>query len=57
MRRLLHWSLQLLLYALLLLCAWKTWEQARAYERVRGIHWDGVYYRTDIGHRAIAREP
>ncbi len=30
--------------------------QARAYERVRGIHWDGVYYRTDIGHRAIARE-
>lgn len=33
MRRLLHWSLQLLLYALLLLCAWKTWEQARAYER------------------------
>ena len=30
--------------------------QARAYERVRGIHWDGLYYRTDIGHRAIARE-
>jgi paraquat-inducible protein A len=33
MRGLLHWSLQLLLFALLLLCAWKTWEQARAYER------------------------
>lgn len=33
MRRLLHWSPQLLLFALLLLCAWKTWEQARAYER------------------------
>ena len=31
--------------------------QARAYERVRAIHWEGVYYRTDIGHRAIAREP
>ena len=30
--------------------------QARAYERVRSIDWDGVYYRTDIGHRAIARE-
>ena len=32
MRGLLHWSLQLLLFALLLVCAWKTWEQARAYE-------------------------
>ncbi|MCA1806241.1 MAG: phosphoribosylamine--glycine ligase [Xanthomonadaceae bacterium] len=30
--------------------------QVRDYERVRGIHWDGIYYRTDIGHRAIARE-
>jgi phosphoribosylamine--glycine ligase len=30
--------------------------QARAYERVNTISWDGVYYRTDIGHRAIARE-
>ena len=30
--------------------------QARAYARVRKIHWDGVYYRTDIGHRAIVRE-
>ncbi|MGD2081618.1 MAG: phosphoribosylamine--glycine ligase [Chromatiales bacterium] len=30
--------------------------QARAYERVRRIHWDRVFFRTDIGHRAIARE-
>jgi phosphoribosylamine--glycine ligase len=30
--------------------------QQRAYELVRGIHWDGVYYRTDIGYRAVARE-
>jgi phosphoribosylamine--glycine ligase len=30
--------------------------QARAYDLVRQIHWDGIYYRTDIGHRAIARE-
>ena len=30
--------------------------QARAYEIVRGIHWDGIYFRTDIGHRAVARE-
>jgi phosphoribosylamine--glycine ligase len=29
--------------------------QARAYRLVRQIHWDGVYYRSDIGHRAIAR--
>ncbi len=28
----------------------------RAYERVASIDWDGVYYRRDIGHRAIARE-
>jgi phosphoribosylamine--glycine ligase len=27
-----------------------------AYELVRQIHWDDVYYRTDIGYRAIARE-
>ena len=27
-----------------------------AYETVAGIAWDGVYYRKDIGHRAIARE-
>ena len=30
--------------------------QTRAYEVVTTIHWDGVYYRKDIGHRAIARE-
>jgi len=30
--------------------------QARAYQLVEGIHWDGMYWRRDIGHRAIARE-
>ncbi len=30
--------------------------QARAYELVKQIHWDGMIYRRDIGHRAIARE-
>lgn len=30
--------------------------QARAYELVRNIHWDGVYYRNDIGYRAVERE-
>ena len=30
--------------------------QTRAYEVVKQIHWDGVYYRNDIGHRATARE-
>lgn len=30
--------------------------QARAYEGVRQIRWDGAYARTDIGYRAIARE-
>ena len=30
--------------------------QARAYDGVRRIHWDGHYYRSDIGYRAIARE-
>jgi len=30
--------------------------QARAYELVKQIHWDGMVYRRDIGHRAIARE-
>ena len=30
--------------------------QARAYEWVRRIRWEQVYFRTDIGHRAIARE-
>lgn len=31
--------------------------QARAYETAREIDWEGVYYRSDIGYRAIAREP
>ncbi len=30
--------------------------QRRAYELVRRINWDGVYYRSDIGYRAIRRE-
>jgi phosphoribosylamine--glycine ligase len=30
--------------------------QARAYARVANIHWDGAYFRRDIGYRAIARE-
>lgn len=30
--------------------------QANAYEQVNKIQWDNVYYRTDIGYRAIARE-
>jgi len=30
--------------------------QKLAYEGVQKISWPGVYYRTDIGHRAIARE-
>ena len=33
-----------------------TEAQARAYERVGQISWDGVYYRRDIGHRAVTRE-
>jgi phosphoribosylamine--glycine ligase len=33
-----------------------TQAQVRAYEVVKKIHWDNIYYRTDIGHRAIARE-
>jgi len=28
----------------------------KAYAKVDTIHWPGVYYRTDIGHRAIKRE-
>ena len=27
--------------------------QQRAYEAVRGIHFDGAQWRSDIGHRAI----
>ncbi len=30
--------------------------QKLAYQRVKNISWDKVYYRDDIGHRAIARE-
>ena len=30
--------------------------QAKAYETVKQISWNGVNYRTDIGHRAISRE-
>lgn len=30
--------------------------QQHAYDLARSIHWDGVYYRTDIGYRAVARE-
>lgn len=33
-----------------------TQAQTRAYEAVAKIDWDNVYYRTDIAHRAIARE-
>ncbi len=33
MKSLLHWIILSLLFLLLLLCAWKTWEQAHAYER------------------------
>lgn len=30
--------------------------QQKAYESVHSIQWDNVYFRTDIGHRAITRE-
>ncbi len=30
--------------------------QRRAYDLVKQVHWDGAFYRTDIGYRAIARE-
>lgn len=33
-----------------------TEAQQKAYQAVDKIGWDKVYYRTDIGHRAIARE-
>jgi len=29
--------------------------QARAYEQLRGIHWDGACFRNDIGYRAVGR--
>jgi len=31
--------------------------QTRAYQRVARITWQDAYYRTDIGYRAIEREP
>ena len=30
--------------------------QRKAYDLAGNIHWEGMYYRTDIGHRAIGRE-
>ncbi|MFY0665412.1 MAG: phosphoribosylamine--glycine ligase [Natronospirillum sp.] len=30
--------------------------QAKAYELVKQVSWEGAYFRTDIGHRAIRRE-
>jgi phosphoribosylamine---glycine ligase len=33
-----------------------TQAQQRAYELIRTIHWDQVYFRTDIAYRAIFRE-
>ena len=33
-----------------------TQAQKRAYQGVNAIHWDGVYSRKDIGHRAVRRE-
>lgn len=33
-----------------------TQAQAAAYQLVNRIHWDDVYFRTDIGYRAIKRE-
>jgi len=31
--------------------------QQRAYEATRAIDWDGMFSRSDIGYRAVAREP
>ena len=33
-----------------------TQAQALAYELVNQVSWEGMYYRSDIGYRAIARE-
>ena len=33
-----------------------TQAQSLAYESIKKISWDGMFYRTDIGYRAIARE-
>jgi len=29
--------------------------QQQAYDTIKGIHFDGVQYRSDIGYRAMAR--
>jgi phosphoribosylamine---glycine ligase len=33
-----------------------TVAQKRAYARAASIHWEGLYYRRDIGYRAVAKE-
>jgi phosphoribosylamine--glycine ligase len=33
-----------------------TEAQARVYSHLKRIHWEGVYFRRDIGYRAVARE-
>jgi len=33
-----------------------TEAQALAYEAISGVSWEGMYYRRDIGYRAVARE-
>jgi len=33
-----------------------TAAQARVYKHIKRIHWDGVFFRRDIGYRAVARE-
>jgi phosphoribosylamine--glycine ligase len=33
-----------------------TAAQKRAYARAASIHWEGLYYRRDIGYRAVAKE-
>ncbi len=30
--------------------------QSQVYEAIKQIHWNGMFYRNDIGHRAISRE-
>jgi phosphoribosylamine-glycine ligase len=29
---------------------------ARAYEAIKLLHFDGIYYRNDIGHRALKKK-
>jgi phosphoribosylamine--glycine ligase len=38
------------------LCETVSAAQQRAYELVKKINWKDIYYRTDIGYRAVARE-